>query len=285
MVFDTGWQNSTSVDNSTDSLNSTIPWPPILPDASRSLQADIVACAVIAFMIALSFVALRFYTRGRVNHVLGASDWCILPALLCAAGVTASSIERMSSAIVESWDKEQLTRVPEMVHGAGRHAWEIDPYNLPAFERVSDYITSATVRCRDADGQPTPGCMVRDRLLQPQPHPYKGLDTLVVQTHLHIHLDQASDSNCHGSGGRDLDMAPCIRLHRMHSAPSLSGTGRCTSYTQVYCQPVNIWWANAALHIASDMVIMAAPMAVLSTLKIPRRQKYAIVGVFALGFL
>ena len=55
--------------------------------------------------------------------------------------------------------------------------------------------------------------------------------------------------------------------------------------TKVYCQPGNIWWANAALHVASDLVIMALPMPVLSALKLPRRQKYALVGVFALGFL
>lgn len=32
--------------------------------------------------------------------------------------------------------------------------------------------------------------------------------------------------------------------------------------THVYCHPVNIWWANAALHIASDLVIMALPVCV-----------------------
>lgn len=28
----------------------------------------------------------------------------------------------------------------------------------------------------------------------------------------------------------------------------------------VYCQPPNLWWANAALHIASDLIIMALPV-------------------------
>jgi hypothetical protein len=28
----------------------------------------------------------------------------------------------------------------------------------------------------------------------------------------------------------------------------------------VYCQPVNLWWANAGLHITSDLVIMALPV-------------------------
>jgi hypothetical protein len=30
--------------------------------------------------------------------------------------------------------------------------------------------------------------------------------------------------------------------------------------TFVYCQPPNLWWANAALHIASDLVVMALPV-------------------------
>lgn len=50
------------------------------------------------------------------------------------------------------------------------------------------------------------------------------------------------------------------------------------------CLPYQIWWANAAMHLTADLVIMALPMPILSTLKLPRRQKYALVGVFALGF-
>jgi hypothetical protein len=74
-------------DNSTFSGNTTTVNPNatiwvLPPNPGRSLQADIIACAVITFLIASTFVVLRFYTRGRVNHVLGASDWCILPALV-----------------------------------------------------------------------------------------------------------------------------------------------------------------------------------------------------------
>ena len=82
MVFDAAWPNATSPDNSTlPPPNSTFVWV-IPPDAGRSLQPDIIACAVITFLIAATFVVLRFYTRGWVNRVLGASDWCILPALV-----------------------------------------------------------------------------------------------------------------------------------------------------------------------------------------------------------
>jgi hypothetical protein len=81
------WETTGAAPNSTLSGNETYPPPngtflwPIPPDAGRSLQPDIIACSVITFLIATAFVVLRFYTRS-VNNVLGASDWCILPALV-----------------------------------------------------------------------------------------------------------------------------------------------------------------------------------------------------------
>jgi hypothetical protein len=80
MVWDSSWSNSTFDNSTIPPPNSTL-WQ-IPPDAGRSLQPDIIACTVITFLAASTFVALRFYTRGWVNHVLGASDWCILPALV-----------------------------------------------------------------------------------------------------------------------------------------------------------------------------------------------------------
>jgi hypothetical protein len=76
MVFNGTWSNSTFPPN------ATFPVWVIPPNPGRSLQADIVVCAVLTFLIASTFVVLRFYTRGYVNRVLGASDWCILPALV-----------------------------------------------------------------------------------------------------------------------------------------------------------------------------------------------------------
>jgi hypothetical protein len=53
----------------------------------------------------------------------------------------------------------------------------------------------------------------------------------------------------------------------------------------VYCQPVNMWWANQGLHLLTDFVIVLLPMPVVGTLTLPRKQKFAVIGVFALGFL
>ncbi len=37
----------------------------------------------------------------------------------------------------------------------------------------------------------------------------------------------------------------------------------------VYCHPVNLWWGNAALHITSDLVVMALPVSGLVHISLP----------------
>ena len=110
--------------NFTLPANTTI-WGPIPTDAGRSLVPDIIACSVITWLIALGFVIVRFYTRAKLINVLGPSDWCIIPALLAAGGVAVGSIEQAA-------------------RGAGKHAWEVDPFGIPALERVSSHDNPLT---------------------------------------------------------------------------------------------------------------------------------------------
>lgn len=44
-----------------------------------------------------------------------------------------------------------------------------------------------------------------------------------------------------------------------------------------------VWFTNAGLNIAQDLVILFLPMPVLRKLNIPRRQKKALMTVFAVG--
>lgn len=55
--------------------------------------------------------------------------------------------------------------------------------------------------------------------------------------------------------------------------------------SQQRCLPKEIWFLNAALQIATDMWTVFLPMPVLARLKLPRRQKVAVVLVFGLGIL
>lgn len=46
-----------------------------------------------------------------------------------------------------------------------------------------------------------------------------------------------------------------------------------------------LWFSNSAIHILTDLLILIYPMPVLSSLQLPKRQKFALMGVFALGGL
>lgn len=67
------------------------------------------------------------------------------------------------------------------------------------------------------------------------------------------------------------------------------------------CSPVNAYWdpraghhclsktvvwsLNAFIQIATNIVMVILPMPVLTQLRLPRRQKFALIFVFALGLL
>lgn len=46
-----------------------------------------------------------------------------------------------------------------------------------------------------------------------------------------------------------------------------------------------LWFSNSAVHILTDLLILIYPMPVLKSLQLPRRQKFALMAVFALGGL
>ncbi|KAI4719457.1 hypothetical protein E4T48_04346 [Aureobasidium sp. EXF-10727] len=46
---------------------------------------------------------------------------------------------------------------------------------------------------------------------------------------------------------------------------------------------MGVWFANASLNIITDVVICLMPVPVLNRLRLPRKQKYALIAVFCLG--
>ncbi|KAG9816482.1 hypothetical protein KCU68_g18832, partial [Aureobasidium melanogenum] len=46
---------------------------------------------------------------------------------------------------------------------------------------------------------------------------------------------------------------------------------------------LGVWFANASINIITDVVICLMPVPVLNRLRLPRKQKYALIGVFSLG--
>jgi hypothetical protein len=60
------------------------------PAADQLGSADtrspgLIVSATLFWLFAAGLVALRFYTRTRIVHVLGAEDWTLLVALVCPA--------------------------------------------------------------------------------------------------------------------------------------------------------------------------------------------------------
>ncbi|KAK4126377.1 hypothetical protein N657DRAFT_615079 [Parathielavia appendiculata] len=51
-----------------------------------------------------------------------------------------------------------------------------------------------------------------------------------------------------------------------------------------FCQPQEVWWVNTALIIATDIMIFLLPIPFVLPLRLPRRQKLVVVGIFAVGF-
>ena len=48
---------------------------------------------------------------------------------------------------------------------------------------------------------------------------------------------------------------------------------------------LGVWFSNATLNILTDAMIFLLPMPALKKLQLPTRQKYGLMGVFALGVL
>ncbi|KAL8347491.1 hypothetical protein RB598_001023 [Gaeumannomyces tritici] len=57
-----------------------------------------------------------------------------------------------------------------------------------------------------------------------------------------------------------------------------------TARSGALCQSERIWWFNNGLHVATDFFIFALPLPVIWNLRMPWRQKLAILALFALGF-
>lgn len=53
-----------------------------------------------------------------------------------------------------------------------------------------------------------------------------------------------------------------------------------------YCLSMKgLWFSNASMHIVTDLAILLIPLPALSALDLPRRQKIALMSIFALGGL
>ncbi|KAM7220160.1 hypothetical protein V8F06_004488 [Rhypophila decipiens] len=52
----------------------------------------------------------------------------------------------------------------------------------------------------------------------------------------------------------------------------------------IYCATDAVWWVNTGLAILTSILMFLVPIPAVLPLKLPRRQKIIVVGVFAIGF-
>jgi hypothetical protein len=108
------------------SMEGTPPPPPPSPPANLisnpadNYKANIIVCAVLTWIIAASFVALRFYTRRCLVRIHGWEDRVILASLFFSALNSAGTIEQAS-------------------RGFGRHVLDVPFENFVPMSRAGWY--------------------------------------------------------------------------------------------------------------------------------------------------
>ncbi|ORY71470.1 uncharacterized protein BCR38DRAFT_10867 [Pseudomassariella vexata] len=207
---------------------------------SDSLDARVISCAILTLVISAVVVALRFYTRCRIIHALGAEDWFILVAWVFALG---SSIGTWKQAY---W-------------ALGQHLDTVTPQELSFFLRavwwtMILYIVSFTSTKISI-------LLLYIRVLTSYENFRRGAWAMLILVTI---------------GGASIfvtSMTACIPLNKYWDLD-----------TEGYCHPTGVWWYNTGFLIGTDFLIFLLPMPVLIGLRMPMRQKWELLGVFAIGF-
>lgn len=103
-------------------------------DLDASWQTNLIACAAATWAIAAVFVALRFYLRGHMLHVLGREDWMILVALFFSAAYS-------------------IGYIVDAHFGFGKHAAALSPATLSIVTEVSWIFGRHRNKCISREGK------------------------------------------------------------------------------------------------------------------------------------
>jgi hypothetical protein len=96
------------------------PPPEFISNPDDNYQANIIVCAVLTWIIAAAFVALRFFTRRWLVRILGWEDWAILASLFFSALNSAGTVEQAA-------------------YGMGRHVLDVEPSDFAPMSRAGWY--------------------------------------------------------------------------------------------------------------------------------------------------
>ncbi|KAK3307230.1 uncharacterized protein B0T15DRAFT_382826, partial [Chaetomium strumarium] len=216
---------------------------PPTPDQDHGDQGpNMIAAAFTAWTISLVFVLLRFWTRARIVHSLGPTDWFIALALIASGGMCVSAVEQCK-------------------HGMGKHMYDIDMHvdYAPMMEAwwftLLCYILALALTKVSV-------CLLYLTIFTFEWARRACYAILVIVVTANIWATATT-------------FTYCIPLEAAWN-PNVVAS---------FCQPQAAWWVNTGLTLATDIIIVILPIPIVLPLKLPRRQKLIVVGIFAVGFL
>ncbi|AEO66300.1 uncharacterized protein THITE_2077835 [Thermothielavioides terrestris NRRL 8126] len=246
-------------------MSSSSPGGPAGASASdldhSDLRPNMLAATWITWTIALIFVLLRLWTRTRIVHTLGISDWFIVLSLIAAGGCCISIVEQCK-------------------HGMGIHLYDID---LPV-----DYSPLMEVRVVLHGGDISSIGLTLDIQAWWFSLLFYVLSLAITKVsicllYLTIFTLPWARRACY------LVLAIVVLTSLFSVAATLTDCIPLQAVwdptvTPSFCQPQDTWWANTGCVIATDWMIFILPIPMVLPLKLPTRQKLIVVGVFAVGF-
>ncbi|KAK3399964.1 hypothetical protein B0T20DRAFT_173577 [Sordaria brevicollis] len=197
--------------------------------------------------IAAIFVALRFWARSRVVNGLGWTDWCILLSLLIAGGMSASVTFGTSV-------------------GLGKHIWNVDIVANYEPLMVSFWISVLLYFCS------------------------------LAMTKISICLLYLTIFTIESTRRATYAVLGLVSVTSVYSIIVIcTGCVPLKDYWDIRkawddeppsnCHQIRWYWSCNALMIITDFLIFLVPIRIVGPLRLPRRQKLFVIGIFAVGFI
>ncbi|KAH6634789.1 hypothetical protein B0J18DRAFT_30843 [Chaetomium sp. MPI-SDFR-AT-0129] len=194
--------------------------------------------------IASIFVMMRFWTRVKIVHKLGAADWCILLSLLAAAGMCGSYVQQVR-------------------YDLGRHTYDIDDIDFWAHwpHRMEGWWFSLLFYVLSMGLTKVSICLL-----------YLNIFTLTwARRACYAVLIFVVITNLWAVS---ITLTFCIPLQATWDL----------SIVPTFCHNDKTWWVNTYIIIVTDVLIFLLPVPIVLPLKLPRRQKLIVMCIFAVGF-
>ncbi len=252
------------------SLPQADPNAPLTGMAKHVGRQELLAVVWTCFSIGTSFVALRLVVRLRQNRALLADDWCILLAWLCLLTMSILQTEQIGPLFYTTY--LVAGRVAPSAE-TGPITEQLTRWQFPIIKLFWTTLWSVKASFM----------AVFFRLVKPFPLHRKVWYGVAVFTFLaYVGCVIASALTC--SPPSDYFVAGNYRDFFLASGPLLINSGKCNSDYEVWRQSFNVLFSTS-VDIATDLMIMALPIALLPSLQLDMRKKIGLGIAFSLALL